>query len=178
MPLKSTQTNKYETACFVQEAPVDCGLESYKTNPRGFKQFTSVNGHAYVEFDSTVQTFGCYNRMKRRYDPINYCGVVDVDERISELKRKNDWRGELNHPNPDIRGQQLTDIRMTIPEPTRCSHMIRHNRREANILRHIASKLLHRVGAIEPDVLQGVVTQLQGLTALGAGYVLKKKHEK
>ena len=132
MPLKSTQTNKYETACFVQEAPVDCGLESYKTNPRGFKQFTSVNGHAYVEFDSTVQTFGCYNRMKRRYDPINYCGVVDNDERISELKRKNDWRGELNHPNPEIRGQQLTDIRMTIPEPTRCSHMLRHNRREGD----------------------------------------------
>jgi hypothetical protein len=132
MPLKSTQTNKYETACYVQESPQDCGLSSYKTDPRGFKLFRSVNGHAYVEFDATVQTFGCYNRMKRRYDPINYCSVVDNDERISELKRKNDWRGELNHPNPDIAGQRLTDIRMTIPEPTRCSHIIRHNRREGD----------------------------------------------
>ena len=25
--LKSTQTNKYETACFVQEAPINSGLE-------------------------------------------------------------------------------------------------------------------------------------------------------
>lgn len=132
MPLKSTQTNKYETACYVQEAPQECGLASYKVDPRGFKLFTSVNGHAYVEFDSTVQTFGCYNRMRRRYDPINYCSVVDNDERISELKRKNDWRGELNHPNPDIVGQRLTDIRMTIPEPTRCSHMLRHNRLEGD----------------------------------------------
>ena len=116
MPLKSTQTNKYETACYVQEAPIECGLASFKTDPRGFKQFRSVNGHAYVEFDATVQTFGCHNRMNRRYDPVNYCQVIDADERISELKRKNDWRGELNHPNPDIVGTRLTDIRMTIPD--------------------------------------------------------------
>jgi hypothetical protein len=129
---KSTQSNKYETACYVQEAPIECGLASYKDDPRGFKQFRSVNGHAYVEFDATVQTFGCYNRMRRRYDPVNYCAVVDKDERIAELKRKNDWRGELNHPNPDIAGERLTDIRMTIPEPTRCSHILRKNRLEGD----------------------------------------------
>jgi len=132
MPLKSTQTNKYETACYVQEAPVECGLVDYRVDPRGYKLFRSVDGHAYVEFDSTVQTFDCYNRMHRRYDPVNYCAVVAKDERIAELKRHNKWRGELNHPNPEIAGQRLTDIRMTIPEPTRCSHIIRNNRLEGS----------------------------------------------
>ena len=127
MPLKSTQTNKYETACYVQEAPTPCEVD-----PRGFKQFRSVNGHAYVEFDSTLQTFNCYNRMRRRYDPHNLERVINEDERITELKRNNKWRGELNHPNPDIAGQRLTDIRMTIPEPTRTSHMIRNNRLEGD----------------------------------------------
>ena len=127
MPMKSTQTNKYEYACFVQEAPTPCEVD-----PRGFKQMRSVNGHAFVEFDSTLQTFNCYNRMKRRYDPLNLCSVIDNDERITTLKRQNKWRGELNHPNPDIAGQRYSDIRMTIPEPTRTSHIIRHNRLEGD----------------------------------------------
>lgn len=127
MPIKSTQTNKYEYACFVQEAPTPCEVD-----PRGFKQMRSVNGNAYVEFDSTLQTFNCYNRMKRRYDPMNLCSVIDNDERITTLKRQNKWRGELNHPNPDIAGQRYSDIRMTIPEPTRTSHIIRHNRLEGD----------------------------------------------
>lgn len=127
MPLKSTQTNKYETMCFVQEAPTPCEVD-----PRGFKQFRSVNGHAYVEFDSTLQTFDCYNRMKRRYDAQNICSVIDNDERIQTLKRQNKWRGEFNHPNPDIAGQRYSDIRMTIPEPTRTSHIIRNNRLEGS----------------------------------------------
>lgn len=128
MPLKSTQTNKYETACFVQEAPQCCELPSYKVDPRGYKLFRSAEGHIYVEFDSTLQTFGRQNRMKRQYDPHNLCSVIDNDERITTLKRQNKWRGELNHPNPDIKGQQYSDIRMTIPEQTRTSHMIRGNR--------------------------------------------------
>ena len=70
--------------------------------------------------------------MRRRYDPHNLERVINEDERIAELKRNNKWRGELNHPNPDIAGQRLTDIRMTIPEPTRTSHMIRNNRLEGD----------------------------------------------
>ena len=92
MPIKSTQTNKYEYACFVQEAPTPCEVD-----PRGFKQMRSVNGNAYVEFDSTLQTFNCYNRMRRRYDPMNLCSVIDNDERITTLKRQNKWRGN-KHP--------------------------------------------------------------------------------
>lgn len=127
MPVKSTQTNKYETACFVQESPTPSEMD-----PRGFKQFRSAEGHVYVEFDSTLQTFDCYNRMKRRYDAHNVVSVIDNDERITTLKRQNKWRGELNHPNPDIQGQRYSDIRMTIPEPTRTSHMIRKNRLEGS----------------------------------------------
>ena len=127
MPLKSTQTNKYETACFIQEAPT-----SSEMDPRGFKVFVSSDGHHYCEFDATLQTFNCYNRMRRQYDPHNLVSVIDNDERIQTLIRQNKWRGEWNHPNPDIKGQQYSDIRMTIPEPTRTSHMIRHNRLEGD----------------------------------------------
>ena len=123
MPLKSTQTNKYTTACFIQEAPT-----SSEMDPRGFKVFVSSDGHHYCEFDATLQTFNCENRMKRQYDPQNLVSVINNDERIQTLVRQNKWRGELNHPNPDIRGQQYSDIRMTIPEPMRTSHMIRKNR--------------------------------------------------
>lgn len=132
MPLKSTQTDKYATACFVQEAPQDAEIPSYKVDPRGYKMFRASNGAPYVEFDATLQTFNCYNRMRRRYDPMNLVSVIDNDERIQELLRHNKWRGELNHPNPDIKGQQYTDIRMTIPEQTRTSHMIRKNRLEGD----------------------------------------------
>ena len=123
MPLKSTQTNKYTTACFIHEAPT-----SSEMDPRGFKVFVSSDGHHYCEFDATLQTFNCENRMKRQYDPQNLVSVINNDERIQTLVRQNKWRGELNHPNPDIRGQQYSDIRMTIPEPMRTSHMIRKNR--------------------------------------------------
>ena len=132
MPLKSTQTNKYETMCFVQEAPQDCELPSFKVDPRGYKMMRSVNGFAYVEFPATLQTFNCYNRMRRRYDPANLCSVIDNDERIQTLKRQNKWRGELNHPNADKKGETLSDIRMTIPEQTRTSHIIRNNRLEGD----------------------------------------------
>ena len=137
MPLKSTQTNKYETMCFVQESPQECELPSYKTDPRGYKLMRSINGLAYVEFDATLQTFNCYNRMRRRYDAANLCSVIDNDERIQRLKQQNKWRGELNHPNADIAGQRLSDIRMTIPEQTRTSHMIRKNRLEGDRYRAI-----------------------------------------
>ena len=127
MPLKSTQTNKYETACFVQEAPT-----SSEMDPRGFKVFVSSDGHHYCEFDATLQTFGSQNRMRRQYDPQNLVSVIDNDERIQTLVKQNKWRGELNHPNPEIKGEQYSDIRMTIPEPMRTSHMIRHNRLEGD----------------------------------------------
>ena len=127
MPLKSTQTNKYETACFVQEAPT-----SSEMDPRGFKVFVSADGYHYCEFDATLQTFNCQNRMRRQYDPMNLVSVINNDERIQTLVRQNKWRGELNHPNPDIKGEQYSDIRMTIPEPMRTSHMIRKNRLEGD----------------------------------------------
>lgn len=127
MPLKSTQTNKYETACFIQEAPTSSELD-----PRGFKTFVSSDGHHYCEFDATLQTFNCQNRMRRQYDPHNLVSVIDNDERIQTLVRQNKWRGELNHPNPEIKGEQYSDIRMTIPEPMRTSHMIRKNRLEGD----------------------------------------------
>lgn len=122
MPLKSTQSNKYETACFVQEAPTSSELE-----PGGYEVKKSVEGLPYCIFPATLQTYNRQNRMGRRYDMRNVQQVVDTDERIITLERQNKWRGEWNHPNPDIKGQQYTDIRMTIPEPTRTSHFINHH---------------------------------------------------
>lgn len=119
MPLKSTQTNNYETACFVQEAPV-----SSEMKPGGYEVKKSAEGLPYCIFPATLQTYACTNRMNRRYDMNNVQQVVDTDERIITLEKQNKWRGEWNHPNPDIKGQQYSDIRMTIPEPMRTSHFI------------------------------------------------------
>ena len=63
---KSTATNKYETACFVQEAPVSSELK-----PKGYTVKKSSQGLPYCEFDSTLMTFNVYNRMHRRYDANN-----------------------------------------------------------------------------------------------------------
>ena len=132
MPLKSTQTNKYETACFIQEAPQDSEMDR-----RGFKTMVSADGYHYCEFAGTLQTFNCYNRMQRRYDAQNLVSVIDNDERIQTLLRQNKWRGELNHPNPPIKGQEYTDIRMTIPEQMRTSHFIRKPHLEGDRYRAI-----------------------------------------
>lgn len=115
--LKSTQTNKYETSCFIQESP-----QSSEMN--GYEVLTSAENKPYCRFSATLQTYGCHNRMKRRYDMNNVENVVMTDPRIQDLERKNKWRGEWNHPNPDIKGEELTNIRMTIPEPMRTSHFI------------------------------------------------------
>ena len=127
MALKSTQTNKYETACFVQEAPVSSEL-----GVNGYKVKRSAEGLPYCEFESTLMTFNEYNRMHRRYDANNVNTVIATDERINDLLRRHQWRGEWNHPNPDIKGQQYSDIRMTIPEPTRTSHFIERPRLEGD----------------------------------------------
>lgn len=128
--LKSTQTSKYETACFIQESPQDSEL-----NPRGFTLKRSIKGEPFITFPATIQTFNCQNRMGRRYDANNVMSVINSDERIQTLKRQNKWRGELNHPNPDIKGEVLSDIRMTIPEPTRTSHFISNDHLDGNKLR-------------------------------------------
>ena len=128
--LKSTQTNKYETACFVQEAPIDSEL-----SPRGYKLKRSIEGKPFIIFEATLQTYDCYNRMQRRYDANNVVSVINNDERIQRLKQQNKWRGELNHPNPAIKGQQYSDIRMTIPDPLNTSHFINNDRLEGNRLR-------------------------------------------
>jgi hypothetical protein len=116
---KSTQTNKYETACFVQEAPVSSELPV-----NGYVVKRSAENLPYCEFESTLMTFNEYNRMRRRYDAHNIDTVIATDERINDLLRRHQWRGEWNHPNPDIKGQQYSDIRMTIPAPQNTSHFM------------------------------------------------------
>lgn len=120
--LKSTQTNKYETPCFIQEAP-----QSSELKPNGYKIIKSTEGLPFCEFDATLQTFGCANRMNRRYDSANVVGVINRDNRIQDLKRRNMWRGEWNHPNPEVKGQEFSNIRMTIPAPQNTSHFINND---------------------------------------------------
>lgn len=122
MPLKSTQTNKYETACFVQEAPVSSGL-----TPGGYTVKTSAEGLPYPVFKSTLWSFGHKNRMNRRYDQNNAAHVINTDERIQRLKKQNKWRGEWNHPNSPYADKTYSDLRMTIPEPLNTSHFINND---------------------------------------------------
>lgn len=116
--LKSIQTNKYETSCFVQESPV---LNKIGKN---YKVLTSVEGLPYVQFQGTLQTYNCTNRMKRRYDRNNAKTVTLGDERVMDLQKRNQLRGEWNHPNPDIKGTELTDIRLTCPAPQNTAHFL------------------------------------------------------
>lgn len=122
MPIKSTATNKYKMACFIQEAPT---LGEIK--PGSLVVKTSADGHPYCKFRSTLQTFEAANRMRRRYDGQNVANVIRTCERINDLKKRNQWRGEWNHPNPDIEGTKLTNIRMTIPDPKLTSHFINND---------------------------------------------------
>ena len=116
---KSTATNKYETACFVQEAPISSNL-----SPNGYTVKTSAEGLPYCVFKSPLWSFGHANRMNRIYDINNAKYVIMNDERLIELKRMNKWRGEWNHPNPEYKGYTYSDIRMTIPDPRKTSHFI------------------------------------------------------
>ena len=142
MPLKSTQTNKYETACFIQETPTSSEL-----SPNGYKVTQSSFGTPIVDFDATYQTFNCYNRMGRRYDGQNLDSVIKNDERIQTLLRQNKWESELNHPNADIKGQQLSDIRMTIPDPLNVCGFISKPRLEGDRYRgHFRTQATNKAG--------------------------------
>lgn len=121
--LKSTQTNKYETACFIQEAGIASDMKR-----DSLQIHKSSDGRPFCKFDSVLWSFAGKNRMNRHYDLDNAKAVINTDERIQHLKSINKWRGELNHPNPDIEGQKYTSIRMTIPEQTRTSHFINKDR--------------------------------------------------
>lgn len=138
MPIKSTQTNKYETCCFVQEGS---GFGEAEVDPRGYKIMKSLDGHHFIEFPATLQTFGCMNRNQRRYDAQNLMSCINGDERIQTLLRQNKWRGELNHPNPECVGQRFTDQRMSIPDQKLCSHAIRKPKLEGDRLRAVIRTL-------------------------------------
>lgn len=125
MPIKSTQTNKYETACFIQEAAIQSDMKR-----DSLKILKTIDGRPYCRFDSVLWSFAGKNRMNRFYDLDNAKAVINTDERIQHLKALNKWRGELNHPNPEIEGQKYSNIRMTIPEQTRTSHFINHDKFE------------------------------------------------
>lgn len=126
-PRKSNQDNKYEVAVFIQEAATSSEMKK-----NGYTVKKSAEGLPYCEFESTLMTFNEYNRMGRRYDATNIDNVIAQDDRIIDLLARHQWRGEWNHPNPDIKGQQYSDIRMTIPEPTRTSHFITNPRLEGD----------------------------------------------
>jgi hypothetical protein len=142
MPLKSTQTNKYETACFIQESP-----QSSELKPGGYTVRQSAFGTPICEFDATLQTFNCYNRMGRRYDAQNLDSVIKNDERIQTLLRQNKWEQELSHPSPRVKGEQLSDIRMTIPKELNVCSYISKPRLEGDRYRgHITTQATNDAG--------------------------------
>ena len=103
--LKSTQTNKYETACFVQEAPINSGLER-----KGLTIKTSCEGLPYCIFRSPLWSFGHYNRMHRRYDKENARSVIQNDERYQQLLKMRKLRGELKEAMYMCGARSLADI--------------------------------------------------------------------
>lgn len=142
MPLKSTQTNKYETACFIQESP-----QSSELSRNGYTVSQSAFGTPIVDFDATLQTFNCYNRMGRRYDAQNMDSVIRNDERIQTLLRQNKLESELSHPTPRLKGEQLSDLRMTIPDPLNVCNYISNLRLEGDRYKgHITTQATNDAG--------------------------------
>jgi hypothetical protein len=117
-----TTNDKYATPCFIQEAPVVSEIK-----PGTLIVKTSADGHPFCKFQAVMQTFGDANRMRRKYDPRNFENVIKNDPRINDLKKRNQWRGEWNHPNPTVKGQEFTSIRMAIPDPQVTSHFINND---------------------------------------------------
>lgn len=124
-----------DTLCYIQEQT--SFTEDYADN-FGYQVY-DLGSRFYVTFPAILQTFGPeLNRNKRRYDQNNIWNCIQTDDYIQSMLRQNSWIGEIDHPSPDIEGEELTLQRIANPNPRLSSHYIRSprmvgNKLEANI---------------------------------------------
>lgn len=96
-------------------------------------------GDWWVEFDSCLHLFEFMNRNTRQYlgDNIMECLALD---KIQSMIANDDWFGEMDHPYPAKKGEELSEKRIRTIELDRRSHKISKYWREGSkLFGHIKS---------------------------------------
>ena len=78
----------------------------------------------YVEFDTTLQSFGVMNRNHRMYNQSNVWSCIQNDEKIQDLLKNKSWFGEMDHPTPRLKSEELSPERIMNSLPGNTSHKI------------------------------------------------------
>jgi len=117
------------TFCYIQE---QTSSEEDYTN-FGYQVYDKGN-RFYVTFKAVLQSFEVKNRNGREYDQNNVWDKIVNDEYIQDQLRKNSWMGEIDHPAPIYKDDELTVQRIANPDPKLTSHYIRSPRLNSNLL--------------------------------------------
>ena len=88
----------------------------------------------YVEFDATMQSFGVMNRNNRMYEIDNVWNCIVNDPKIQDLLANNSWFGEMDHPNAEKKGEELSPERILNPAMGNTSHKIMKPVRSGNLI--------------------------------------------
>lgn len=110
-----------DTLCYIQEQSsfeddYD-GKFGYEVHDRGSR--------FYVTFPAILQSFGHANRNGREYDFDNIVRCIETDEYINTMLKNNSWMGELDHPDAEKTGEDLTVKRIANVDMRKSSHYIR-----------------------------------------------------
>lgn len=88
----------------------------------------------YIEFDATMQSFGVMNRNHRMYEIDNVWNCITGDPKIQDLLKNSGWFGEMDHPNAEKKGEELSAERILNPNMGNTSHKIMNPRRSGNLI--------------------------------------------
>lgn len=104
-----------------------------KDNPIDIQVKHGPGGDWWIEFDTILHLFEFMNRNTRQYLGDNIMECLNLDK-IQSMLATDDWFGEMDHPYPAIKGENLSEKRIRTIELSRRSHKIRNPRREGNKL--------------------------------------------
>ena len=117
------------TLCYIQEQT------SFTDDYKNFGyEVVDKGSRFYVLFDAVLQSFGIKNRNGREYDANNIMEKIRTDDYIQSMLRQNSWVGEIDHPAPEFKGQELTMQRIANPDLKKTSHYIRNPHLNGNLL--------------------------------------------
>jgi hypothetical protein len=129
--MKTNQIPDVSALCYIREEATPAANSiadlGYKVHDRGNRFF--------LTFDATLQSFGVLNRNKRSYIQENVKEKIESDIYVQDQLRKNSWIGEWDHPNAEIKGEELSVQRVGNPDPKVSSHFIRRPRFESNLIK-------------------------------------------
>ena len=123
-----------DVLCYIQEQT------SFESDYKNFgyqiypKDANTSRDRFYLIFDAVLQSFGVMNRNGREYDLNNVWERIQKDDYIQSMLRQNSWMGEIDHPAPEFKDQELSANRVANPDLKKTSHYIRRPRINRNLL--------------------------------------------